>query len=165
MISRAQAGTSLLEALVALACVCTGAVALSRQHTELRQVAEASRQRAEALRLAQATLESARTAVRRASLESGAAAAPPGGTPGGTPSDPATVPASAPATSSASACEVGSACTLELTSQDAWQPPRRAVRVVVAWRDRAGTPRQLELASIFPAPGGSPPAPAPAAPP
>ena len=153
---RAHAGTSLLEALVALACVCAGAVTLARQQTDLRQAAEASRQRAEALRLAQSTLEAARTAARRASLEGGAAALSLGDV-SGTQSN-----ASTPVVS---ACEVGSACTLELTSQDAWHPPRRAVRVVVAWRDRAGTPRQLELASIFPASGSSPPAPGPPAPP
>ena len=153
---RAQAGTSLLEALVALACVCAGAVTLARQQTDLRQAAEASRQRAEALRLAQATLEAARTAARRASLEGSAATFPLGDVSG---------TRSATFTPVVSACDIGSACTLELTAQDAWQPPRRAVRVVVAWRDRAGTPRELELASIFPASVGSPPAPGPPAPP
>lgn len=148
---RAQAGTSLLEALVALACVCAGAVTLARQQTDLRQAAETSRQRAEALRLAQSTLEAARTAARRASLEGGTAAWSLGDVSG---------TQSVTSTPVVSGCEVGSACTLELTGQDAWHPPRRAVRVVVAWRDRAGTPRQLELASIFPASGGSPPAPA-----
>lgn len=141
-----QAGTTMLEALVALSCVCLGAVALARHHTELRQAAEASRQRAEALRLAQSALEAARTTARRTSLVGGSAT-----------HEAASAAYTASASSAtASACEVGTACTLELATQDSGHPARRAVRVTVSWLERSGAPRQLELASILPSPAASP---------
>lgn len=161
-----QAGTSLLEALVALACLGVGAVALARQHTALHHSAEASRQQAQALRLAQSTLEAARTGARLASLRADQAAAspaPPAGASGGAPALAGS--ACPPGTMASTAgCEIGTSCAVET----AWQPSAasslapHAVQVTVSWRDRSGAPQRLALASIL---GGAPPPAPPRAPP
>lgn len=65
----AQRGLSLIDALVALAVAAATALAAAAAQTTLRQQAEATRQRAEAVRLAQARLEAARHFPR---LEAGA---------------------------------------------------------------------------------------------
>lgn len=56
----AQRGLSLIDAVVALAVAAATALAAAAAQTTLRQQAEATRQRAEAVRLAQARLEAAR---------------------------------------------------------------------------------------------------------
>ena len=60
MTKRAQIGLSLIDALIALAVAATTAFAAVTAQATLRQHAEATRQRAEAVRLAQGRLERAR---------------------------------------------------------------------------------------------------------
>ena len=132
---RYQSGTSLLELLVACAVLAGGVIATVRLHGDLRQHAEASRQRNEAVRLAQQDLERLRAF-----------------------STIAPAPGQHSWAEVANATEVvdaehGLATTTRYTVTrsvaEAAVPNARQATVTVAWTDRAGTPRTLVLDSML----------------
>lgn len=139
--STTRRGMTLVEVLVCLLVLTVGLAAISRLQAHLRLSADAARQRAEALRLAQNEMERLRaftqvpagTGPTYASIETG---------------EP--VPMEDPTASTH--------YTLERQVVTTAAPRHKAVTLTARWTDRIGDPQQVELASmvagIAPALGG-----------
>ena len=126
-------GYTLLEACLAFGVLSFGLLALARLQAELAISVEGSRERAQAVRLAQAALETQRL---RAAL------APEGGTP----SPDATAPPDGTA-----AASPPSARPMTVTLGLVAHPARRhqEVHVTVSWRDRRGRPQSVRLDTLL----------------
>ena len=127
---RRHRGTTLIEALAAFLVLSLGLLAIARMQTQLRLNADVARERSEAVRLAQADLESLRAFA---------------------------VLAAAPGARSFEAI-AGDARTLDsagtayrVTRQvDASAAPHaKTVLVSIAWTDRSGAAQQVDLASVI----------------
>ncbi|HWH80780.1 MAG TPA: hypothetical protein VNU71_00940 [Burkholderiaceae bacterium] len=145
MSRRAQRGTTLIEALAAFVVLTLGMLALARTQPALRQHAELARQRSEAVRLAQAEIESLRAF---ASL----GAAP------GQPSFDAIANDTRVVDASGQAAVQGAYTLTRAIDAGAIANAKQAL-VTVAWTDRAGAAQQVALAAIVaanpPALGGA----------
>ena len=119
-------GFTLLEACLAIGALCFGVLALAKLQTELATSLEASRERAQAVRLAQAALERQRLHT--------ALTAPPPAPPAPEPGQPATAP--------------GRPMTVTLDVLEHPAQRHSAVRATVAWRDRQGRPQSLRLDTL-----------------
>lgn len=121
-------GVSLVEALVALAVLAFGTLGVASLQLSLRQEADLSRHRSEAVRIAQAQLEQARSLA----AQSGA---------GGWASISAQpVPQAVPATAGNAAFRWTAATPLDQT-----EPPLKAYEVQVEWHDRLGSAQRVAL--------------------
>ena len=121
-----QRGVALLEALIAFLVLSIGLLALSRLQTHLRTNADAARERSEAVRLAQADIESLRVFASRADWDSIA-------------------DASADVTPAGSRTRYA----LERVVQASVEPGLKAVQVTLQWSDRHGTAQQVQLATLI----------------
>lgn len=125
-------GFTLLEACLAIGALCFGVLALAKLQTELATSLEASRERAQAVRLAQAALERQRLHTALTALT--ALTAPPPAPPAPEPGQPATAP--------------GRPMTVTLDVLEHPAQRHSAVRATVAWRDRQGRPQLLRLDTL-----------------
>lgn len=130
-----QRGTSVLEALVAMLVLAVGLVGVARFQGPLRLNGEVARQRAEALRLAQAEIESLRAFTTLAA------------TPGGRAFDPI---ASMSRRVDASPGD-GTTTRYDLAREVATHigPGEKSVRVRATWSDRAGAIHEVVLDTLI----------------
>jgi Tfp pilus assembly protein PilV len=144
----AARGITLVEVMITFLVLTVGLAAISRLQAHLRLSAEVARQRAEAVRLAQADMERL-----RAFAQAGPAAGP----------DVAPAAGSYAAIASRAAAGVEAAAahtayTLEHSVAAHAEPRYKAIAVTARWADRFGDPQHVELASmvagIDPALGG-----------
>lgn len=140
-----QRGTTLFEALIALLVLALGIVGVARLQGHLRLTAEVARQRAEAVRWAQAEIESLRGFTTLAAGEGGR-------------SFDAIASASRsiePATGDASSTRYRLARSVDASGG----PGARSVQVSVAWQDRTGAAQAVVLDTLIaaaePALGGA----------
>lgn len=126
------AGTSLVEALVALAIMAFGMLAVVAVQSSLRLNADVARQRSEAVRIAQEAMESARAfstigvagdPAAYASITDITGQAVPGGT-------------------------TNTSFTLNRIVADRSGPDHKEVTIQVNWIDRAGQAQRVELTSV-----------------
>ena len=139
---RKSAGVSLVEALVAMAVMGVGTLAVLGAQTTLRFNADLSKQRSEAVRIAQAQIERARTFGDIAGYISGITSTAAGA--------PVLV---APVSGIGNATYSITRLVVEDTTLHG--PPMKQLRVTVAWVDRIGTTQQVQMASAI---HGTPPA-------
>ncbi len=139
------AGTTLVEALIALLVVSLAVVALARVQTDLGLAAETARQRADAVRLAEDDLEQLRafaTIAASGTARSYADVVPARRTIGASPDSPGRRPFS-----------------LERRVGTNAVATAREVTVVVDWQDSGGHPQRVVLSSMIaaadPALGGA----------
>jgi Tfp pilus assembly protein PilV len=127
------AGTSLVEALVAMAIMAFGMLAVVGIQATLRLNADVAKQRSEAVRIAQEAMEAARgfstiaTTAGRVAYD-----------------DITDVSNLAVVSDTANTAFLLSRSVVALTA-----PDRKEISVRVAWTDRAGTPQQVELLSVI----------------
>ena len=121
-----QRGVALLEALIAFLVLSIGLLALSRLQTHLRTNADLSRERSEAVRLAQTDIEGLRAFANTADWD-------------------AIADASADVTPAGSRTRY----TLERQVQTSTDPALKAVQVTLQWNDRHGTAQQLRLSTLI----------------
>jgi Tfp pilus assembly protein PilV len=139
--SSGQAGVSLIEALLALVVMAIGMLAVVGMQATLRSNGDLSRQRAEAVRLAQASIDDWRAMV--------AVGADPGvdyldiGSDG--PTD--VTPVGANATYSRTRTVVETPISAAVAATPA-NRPMKALRVVVSWLDRAGETQRISLQTM-----------------
>ena len=136
---RKSSGVSLVEALVAMAVMGVGTLAVLGAQTTLRFNADLSKQRSEAVRIAQEQIEQARTFGDIAGYDADI-----------TTTDPADLPEEV----------VGANTTFTIVRDvvegtDLQGPRMKQLRVTVSWDDRIGTPQQVQMASAI---HGTPPA-------
>ncbi|MBN8510799.1 MAG: hypothetical protein J0L57_19570 [Burkholderiales bacterium] len=129
----AARGTSLVEAVVALAVLAFGMLAVVAVQSTLRLNADIAKQRSEAVRIAQEAIEAARAF---SAVES-----------------PGAGQASYDAVTSAAAQTVvgyttNTTYTLTRSVVTTDNPPGKAIRVAVAWTDRNGEAQGIELDSV-----------------
>ena len=125
-----QRGSSLMEALVALAVMAVGMVGLVASQSPLRQASDVARQRSEAVRIAQAEIERLRAFT---------ALAGPGG-------------ASYADMADATTTLVGTNATFTRTTHiEAMAAPRpgTALSVAVSWTDRTDQRQGIQLATLI----------------
>jgi len=127
-----QRGVALLEALLAFLVLSIGLLALSRLQAHLRTNADASRERTEAVRLAQTDIEGLRAFANAADWA-------------------AIVDASGDVTPAGSRTRY----TLDRVVQTSADPVLKAIHVTLQWNDRQGVAQQLRLATLI---GGQDPA-------
>ena len=121
-----QRGVSLADALLALLVLSIGLVALSRLQLDLRDTAEAARERSIAVRLAQADIEGLRAFVNPAgwaAIDNAAVDATPTGS--------------------------TTRYMLERRVQTLAEASHKSVTVTLHWTDRRGAPQQLQLATLI----------------
>jgi Tfp pilus assembly protein PilV len=146
-----QRGVTLVEALLAFLALSLGLLGIARVHAEMRAHADLARQRGEAMRIAQARMETLRgfvvlgeSATSRAYADIAAHA-----------------PASVPGTTTL--------YVVERRVETIADGLASSVTVVVRWRGRGGEPQRATLSSIVarsePALEAAAPAPSPEAPP
>lgn len=127
-----QRGISLIEALVALAVMGFGTLAVLGAQTTLRQNSDISRQRSEAVRIAQETIERARaysdiTVWRDTLVNSGPTAV----------------------TGLANVNTTFTVQTRVVADSGENAAPQKTMSVVVAWTDRAGQAQTVQLQSVI----------------
>lgn len=132
--SKRQQGVSTLEALAAFLILSIGLLAFARLQTELRYGADVSRQRAEAVRMAQQDMETLRAYT---SL-----------TPSGTNVSYENSIANV-AAQNVTQNNLNTVFTLTRTVSDTPDPRYRALEVRVDWTDRSNTAQQVRLNSII----------------
>ena len=130
--SRAR-GVSLIEALVALAVMAFGTLAVLGVQTSLRLNADIAKQRSEAIRIAQETIETARSFERIADYDALATME--------------NAPVAGYAT--ANATYLVTRTVTDTAEADGTGPRRKGVVVDVAWTDRAGEPQSIRLATVI----------------
>lgn len=121
-----QRGIALLEALLAFLVLSIGLLALSRLQTHLRTNADASRERSEAVRLAQTDIEGLRAFANSADWD-------------------AIADASADVTPAGSRTRY----TLDRVVQSSADPALKAVQLTLQWNDRHGAAQQWRLATLI----------------
>jgi Tfp pilus assembly protein PilV len=127
----AARGTSLVEAVVALAVMAFGMLAVVAVQSTLRLNADIAKQRSEAVRIAQEAIEE----QRRFSVMEG----------------PSAEPRSYDSIVTAAAENVVSTNTTYTLTRGVVttdNPPAKAIRVAVAWTDRNGDPQGIELDTV-----------------
>lgn len=136
--SSSQRGVSLIEALVALAVMAFGMLGVVGMQTSLRSNADLSRQRAEAVRIAQEEVERLRTysVLQASEATSGQLAFE------------SIAAATEPDVAASNANTSFSRETLVATPS-AGDPRVRHVRVQVAWTDRRAQPQLVELSTLI----------------
>jgi Tfp pilus assembly protein PilV len=135
--SRRARGVSLIEALVALAVMAFGMLGVVGMQTTLRSSADLSRQRAEAVRLAQEEIERVRnySALRASDAAPGQLAFE-------------EIDDVAAAAVAASATNTTFTRATEVAASSASEPWTRHVRVSVGWVDRRDQPQTVELSTV-----------------
>ncbi|MGQ3050395.1 MAG: type IV pilus modification PilV family protein [Roseateles sp.] len=136
--ARPQAGFTIVEALVALVIVGSGLLALGGMQLALSRNADVSKQRTEAMRLAQDKMESLRSFTHLGSATGGWAALAGG-------------------SDTISGYDVGNDVTVNTNASFArtWSlggveaDSQRSVSVSVAWTDRAGAVQNVTLSSVI----------------
>jgi Tfp pilus assembly protein PilV len=127
-----QRGISLIEALVAMAVMAFGTLAVLGVQTSLRVNADVSRQRAEAVRIAQETLEAARNYDTVATFDALASVEP---------------------TAVTVYEEANASYLVEVEVADAQvaeaDPRRKTYSVTVSWQDRFGQDQSIQLHSAI----------------
>lgn len=136
---RRQAGASLVEALIAFLVLSVGLVGSARLHGQLRLNTDIARQRSEALRLAQADIESLRAFT---ALASG-------------PSGPGYADIVAHAASLGAGTVPNTNTRFELEREVVADDGYRSAALTVSWLDRSGQAHQVKLQSVI---AGTPPA-------
>lgn len=127
---KSNLGTSLVEALVALAVMAFGMLAVVGIQATLRSNADVAKQRSEAVRMAQEAMETARTFS--AIDNNGGAVAYAG------------IGARDEAVDGSN-----TSFTMTQVVTPRTNPDRKEVRITVAWTDRSGLPQQVELNGII----------------
>lgn len=126
-------GTSLIEAVVAMAVMAFGMLAVVGIQSTLRLNADIAKQRSEAVRIAQETMETARgfSAIDSPAEQQTAYA-----------------DIASAVTSSVSGYTTNTTFAVAQTAVEHVQPPRKDVRIRVDWTDRNGAAQGIELNSI-----------------
>ena len=128
--SRQSRGVSLIEALVALAVMAIGLLGVAGMQTTLRSTADLSKQRSEAVRLAQEKLEDLRSFGTLVALT------------GSTEHDYASIlsvlPETVTSTATSGYANTTFTRTVTVTTPTAGLPQLKTVRVKVGWYDRVG---------------------------
>lgn len=128
-----RAGTSLVEALVAMAVMAFGMLAVVAVQSTLRLNADIARQRSEAVRIAQQSMEAARSYSVIETTAGHAAFA-----------DIANV-----TDQEVTGGTTNTTFLLSRTVVARSGPDRKELTIRVAWTDRAGQPQQIELTSVI----------------
>ena len=132
---RRQLGTTLLEALIAILVLSFGALAMARLHIHLRLSSDTSRQRSEAVRLAQEDLEQLRAFSVIA--------------PEGTARSYSEIVNTRRMIGSTTGYASNTPYELVRHVVDAGVPQARAVLISVSWTDRAGGAQQIALDTMI----------------
>lgn len=127
-------GTSLVEALVALAVMAFGMLAVVGVQSTLRLNADVAKQRSEAVRIGQEAIEAARAFTAVDNPASGQASYGAIATAGAT---------------SVSGYTTNTSYTVTRTVAERSDPARKELRVEVAWTDRSGQAQQITLDSTI----------------
>ena len=117
---RAQRGTSLLEALIAVLVLTLGMVSIARVQGHLRLDADVARQRTEAVRLAQQDMEVLRSERTFSAIASASRSA-----------------------------NTGTAYAIERRIAATGMPHAKAASITVRWVDRSGAAQQVALHSVI----------------
>jgi Tfp pilus assembly protein PilV len=130
---RRQRGVSTLESLIAFAVLALGMIGLARVQVDLRASAESARERSQAVRLAQQDLEELRAFATTAGWDAIGDAEPADVTPPG----------------------ATTTYRRERSVRADADSGVKAIRVMLRWADRHGTPQSLQLQTLV---GASDPA-------
>jgi hypothetical protein len=130
------AGVSLIEALVALAVLSVGMVGVVGVQATLRQNADLAKQRSEAVRIAQEDIERWRAYAQMETDPAGERRAY---------ADLAVTPAAGPGSEPVAGLTTNTEFRITRTVDEAPDGGRKALRVEVAWEDRAGRGQSITL--------------------